>query len=803
MLDADGGVRGAWTDIAALVDGGNTGRLAADTRRLIAENGVGYRPAGGDVEQPWALDPLPLVLDGAEWAALERGVAQHAELLDRLLSDLYGPRLTLRTGLLPVEVVLAHEGYVRGWVRGAGAPPRRELFLAGADLARTPHGWQIVGDRVQSPSGAGYALANRRVASRVLAPVHRRSRIHRLGPFFDAVRRGLEELAPDSSRIVLLNPGPQSETAFEQALLASTLGFPLVQGSELAVREGRVWRRTLGRRESVDVILRRVDAAWCDPLDLRAGSQLGVPGLLEAARLGAVTVVNGIGSGVAENPGLLPFLPALAEALLDEPLILPAAPTWWCGDPASLSHVLARMPELLIKPIARSEGRSTVDGAELSTAERADLAARIEAEPHAWIGQEHVVPSTVPVIGANGVVDARPMSLRTFAVAEGGRFRVMSGGLAQAADAPGRRLIRMGASTVAKDVWVLGPVAVPTTPALEIVRAPADMLSPRVAADLFWLGRYAERAEGTARLLRAVADRWADFRTSPGDAGGRALEALLRATTAVTATGPGFSGPDPGPELLSLLTDRDRPGTLAHAVHRLVGAAQAVREQLSTDTWFVLGRLEEGLGELAAAAPEAADISGALSRVLEGLLALAGIAAESLVRDTGWFLLDAGRRVERAQHVTALLAATLCDAPVPTADDLVLESVLITAESIITHRRRRRTGVDAVLELLLTDRANPRAVGHQLDRLRADTSAVPGADGGVDTALATVELRLAAIDPATLARRDPDGTRSALRTELAGLGDDLWWFAEAFERGRFAPGLPARPLGPAFLVGGA
>lgn len=801
MLDAEGGVRGAWTDIAALLESGRTGRLAADTRRLITEGGIGYHPPGSDTEQPWALDPLPLMLDAAEWAVLERGVAQRAELLDRLLSDLYGPRLTLRTGVLPVELVLGHEGYVRGWMRGAGTPPRRELFLAGADLARTPHGWHVVGDRVQSPSGAGYALANRRVAARVLAPVHRRSRIHRLGPFFDAVRSGLEELAPDSARIVLLTPGPQSETAFEQALLASTLGFPLVQGSELAVRDGRVWRRTLGRKEPVDVILRRVDAAWCDPLDLQAGSHLGVPGLLEAARLGTVTVVNGIGSGVAENPGLVPFLPALAEALLDEPLALPAAPTWWCGDPAGRSHVLAHLAEMLIKPIARSEGRSTVVGAELSAAERADLAARITAEPHAWAGQEHVVPSTVPVIGSDGSVDARPMSLRTFAVAEGGRFRVMSGGLAQAADEPARRLIRMGAGTVAKDVWVLGPVAVSTAPVLEIVREPADTLSPRVAADLFWLGRYAERAEDTARLLRAVADRWADFRTSPEDAGGRALEVLLRATSAVTATGPGFGGPDPGPELLALLTDRDRPGTLAHAVHRLVGAAQAVREQLSNDTWFVLGRLEEVLGGLASSAPEAADLSGALTRVLEGLLALSGIAAESLVRDTGWYLLDAGRRVERAQHVTALLAATLCDVPVPAADDLVLESVLITAESIITHRRRQRTGVDSVLELLLTDPANPRAVGHQLDRLRADTAAVPGPDGGVDAALETVERRLATIDPAELARRGPDGTRAALRAQLTGLSEDLWGFAEVLERGRFAPGLPPRPLGPLQAMG--
>ncbi len=791
MLDAHGAVRGTWGALAAELDRAGPGGLAAHdvhARRLLAEDGVGYRAPGVDDDQPWALDPVPLLVPADEWAGLERAVAQRAELLDRLLADLYGPRLTLRTGLLPVEVVLGHEGYVRGWARSPGAPPRRELFLAGTDLARTVDGWRVLGDRVQAPSGAGYAMAGRRVVARVLAPVHRRSRIRRLRPFFDAVRRGLEELRTevDTPRVVLLTPGPQSETAFEQAFLSSLLGFPLVQGSELTVCDGRVWQRTLGRLEPVDVILRRVDAAWCDPLDLRQGSQLGVPGLLEAARRGAVTIVNGLGSGVAENPGLLPYLPALAPALLDEPLALPAAQTWWCGDPAGRSHVVARIPELMIKPIARNEERSTIAGASLSTAERSELAARIEAEPHAWVGQEVLDPSTVPAIGAHGGLQARPVTLRTFAVAEGGRFQVLAGGLAQADDR-------------AKDVWVLGPGPRNAPIGIDGPHAPAGALSPRVAADLFWLGRYAERAEGTARLLRAVADRRADFQSSAEPADGQALEVLLRATTAVTLTAPGFLGEGaaarlagPGPELLSLLTDRDRPGSLAYAVHRLTGAAQAVREQLSTDTWFVLGRLETVLREPASSAPEAADVSGTLSRVLEGLLALAGLAAESHVRDAGWCLLDAGRRVERALGVSALLAATVCDRARP-VDGLVLESVLIAAESVITYRRLPRPGVAAAAALLLTDRTNPRSVAHQLERLRVDVAGVPGPDGGVDAALAAVERRLATGPPPV--HRGPAGTRAELRALVVGLGEDLTWFAEVLERGRFAPGMPPRPFG--------
>jgi uncharacterized circularly permuted ATP-grasp superfamily protein/uncharacterized alpha-E superfamily protein len=753
---------------AALLDRTPPADLAATTRRLLADEGVTYRPPGED-EQPWALDPLPLSLTAATWAELEAGVAQRALLLDRLLADLYGPRLTLRTGLLPVEVVLGHPGYVHGWARATPRP--RELFLAGTDLVQTPEGWRVLGDRVQAPSGAGYALANRRIVSRVLAAVRRDAQIRRLGPFFDAMRRGLEELATDRARVVLLTPGPRSETAYEQALLASRLGFPLVLASELTVREGRVWQRAMGgagRLEPVDVILRRVDAAWCDPLDLRQDSHLGVPGLLEAARLGTVAVVNGLGSGVAENPGLLPFLPAAARALLDEPLALPGAPTWWCGEPTGRSHVLAHLADLLVKPIARGEGRATVDGAALTTAERAELAARIEAEPHAWVGQEPQRPSTAPVVAPDGSLDDRPLVLRTFAVAAGGAFRVLAGGLAEA-------------GAVAKDVWVSGATVSVAAPPTVGAEAP---LSPRVAADLFWLGRYAERAEGTARLLRAVADRFADFRSTREPAGGEALDVLLRAATAVTTT-------PPGTPLHALVVDRDLPGSLAYAVHRLTGAAQAVREQLSTDTWLVLGRLEAVLADVT----PAGDTSGALSQVLEGLLALAGLAAESHVRDPGWHLTDAGRRVERAQHVAALVAATLCAPGLPAADGLVQESVLFATESLVTARRRRRTGLDALLELLITDPDNPRSIAYQADRLRQDVAHVPGPDGGVLAALVAVERRLAQLQPVDLVRLGPDGTRDRLRSGLLGLGGDLARFADVLESTRFAPGAPPRPLG--------
>jgi uncharacterized circularly permuted ATP-grasp superfamily protein len=319
MRTATGDVRPLWTGLAGVLDAAGPAGLAArraDTERLLADDGVAYHPPGAEAEQLWELDPLPLILDGADWSSLQVAVAQRAELADRLLADLYGPRDTIRRGLVPVEVVDGHPGYLHAWRRPAGTVPRRELFLCGVDLGRSPDGWVVLDDRVQAPSGAGYAMANRRVVARVLSALHRRSRIRRLGPFFEAMRADLAAEVPgaDGPRTVLLTPGPHSETAYEQALLSSLLGVPLVLGSELTVRDGRVWQHTLGRLEPVDVVLRRLDAQWCDPLDLRPDSRLGVPGLTEAARLGTVSVLNGLGSGVRLAAGRRG--PVLARPLL-------------------------------------------------------------------------------------------------------------------------------------------------------------------------------------------------------------------------------------------------------------------------------------------------------------------------------------------------------------------------------------------------------------------------------------------------------------------------------------------------------
>ena len=820
-------------------------RAARQAEQLLAEHGVTYGADHADGDQQWRLDPLPVIVDEPEWTRLDAALVQRAEVLDAVLHDLYGARRLLDDRVLPPAAVLSHPGFLRT-VDGLRLPGGRELVLTATDLVRDARGdWCVVADRTQAPSGAGYAMEDRRVTAQVLAPVYRQASIARLGPFFHALRKALTEVAPptagDEPRAVLLSPGPGSETAFDQAYLASMLGLPLVEGSDLVVRAGRLYLQGIDGLEPVDVVLRRVDGDWCDPLDLRAGSRLGVPGLVHAVRRGSVSIVNPLGASVLENPAVLGYLPRLARAVLDQDLTLASAPTWWCGEERALRHVLARLDRLVVKPTVHGPRTTTVLGWTLSAAQRDELAARITAEPWRWVGQEPVGP-TVETVAAGvgtdrpdaagvGPADLGPRAavMRTYAVAHAGSYTVMAGGLARVAD---EHVVSSSAGAHAKDVWVL--TSQPTTPAVApradvvggVGRTTGYGISPRAAENLYWMGRYAERAEDGVRVLRAVADRWDDYHRTPGSAGGQALAVLLQALTpaalpdggeAVAGTSaPEHAGPRV-PALRDLLLDQRTPGSVARAVKRLGSAAATVRDQLSNDTFGPLARIERTLRDERARVrvrqqaghgldvgpvPPASVTAGlrpTLDRVLESLLAVSGIAAEGLTRDVGWHLLDAGRRIERAQRLVAMLAATLVERRPGDVEDLLLESVLLTTESAITYRRRHQagTGVASVLDLLVHDRTNPRSLAFALDRLLADLEAVPAPRSAAqrDHLLHGVADLVAELDTVAVGNEVSDeGRRVRLADALESM---LWRLREAsaeIERVHFVRPAPSRAL---------
>lgn len=829
----DGSIREQWSHVGpALAELGHDELLVrqADVDRLLEADGVSYNTLGSEDPRGrrWALDPLPVVISSVEWSAIEAAIIQRAELLSLVLDDIYGARQLVRRGLLPPEFLFENPGFLRSADRGIAsrggsdssdsAPVRSSLMTYAVDIAKDQSGRTVaLSDRAQAPSGAGYALENRIVVSRVFPSLYRDAQVHRLAPFFRSLRAALRSAAPVNSptrndpRVVVLTPGPFSETAFEHAFLASHLGYSMVEGSDLTVRGGRVWMRSLGRLEPVDVILRRVDDWFCDPLELRPDSQLGVPGLAQAARSGAVSIINPLGSGIIESPAMLAFLPEIARRFLGEELRLESVPTWWCGDDKSRQHVLTHLSRLVIKPTSRGVSTRTILGWELSSFQLDELRQTIEQHPNRWTAQERVSLSTIPTLASDGFQPRRSV-LRAFATVQGDSYTVMPGGLLRVAPNFDDGLISNQAGALTKDVWVLatepeqstgfwltsGPTVAPSDP--------EGSMPSRAAENLFWLGRYAERAEDLARLLRVTYDRRNEFANSTDAEGKECVNILLRALTDVSTTYPGFTRDElldePEHELLALIVDGSRPGTLAHSVKRLLDSAYAVRDQLSNDTWLVIGSLDRDIQELVESRNGALSQS-TLGRSMQSLLALAGLAAENMVRDPGWHFMDAGRRLERSLQLTAMLKATLVRKRQTATDSLLFESTLSSLESIVTYRRRYRSQaqVQTMLDLMLLDSGNPRSLVYQLGQLEIDLQALPrksdAAAGRLSSAErvlleATTALRL--VDTSTLARLDEKGDRPQLVAFLSKLQTLLRNCSDAVNSDHFVPLLPQRSL---------
>jgi uncharacterized circularly permuted ATP-grasp superfamily protein/uncharacterized alpha-E superfamily protein len=810
IMSPAGGIRAHWTQLATSLEA--LGRSELVRRRheialLLEQDGATYNTGAG--REPWRVDPLPMVVASEEWRSVERGVLQRAELLDLVLEDLYGSRRLLG-GLVPAELILGDPAFLRQ-CDGVRIPGHKQLFIYGVDLARRADDrWVVMGNRTQAPSGAGYALTNRRVVSSVFPSLFRNADAHRLAPYIRSLRAGLQNVAPpgvDDPTVVVLSPGPWAETAYEHALVATELGYPLVQGSDLAVRDGAVWLRTIGSPVRVDVVLRRVDASFCDPLELRPDSTLGVAGLVEASRTGAVTVVNTLGSGILENAGLASLLPTLARHLLGEDLVLEDADSWWCGNPQAESHVLANLDRLVLRPVSRALRGHSIDGGMLDSEARDELGRRIQAKPWQWVGQERLALATAPVLTDAGF-EPRPTVLRTFAVAREQSYAVMTGGLTRVAAEATSTAVSNRVGAIAKDTWVLASEP-ETLTGFWVGSGPRPVpvvaLSSRAAENLFWMGRYAERAEWTLRLLRIASGRRTEFEHAPPGPGREALEALLRGVTKATATYPGFTGGEadgrlvsPGDELFGLMVDHQRPGSVAHSVERLISAIDAVRDQLSIDTWLVVGALQR---ELEAVREPSSDrdeaLNAGLSRMMQGLLALAGLASESMVRDQAWLFMDLGKRIERGLQLATMLAAMLSDSHDDATESLILESALTAGESIITYRRRYRSRaqVATALDLLLADPGNPRSLRYQLDRMADDLAVLnPAGDSSTPVLVLEAASMLAAADTTLLAAVDGSGMRLGLAAFVASVTDVLRRAAVAVGGDNFARLAPQRSI---------
>jgi uncharacterized circularly permuted ATP-grasp superfamily protein/uncharacterized alpha-E superfamily protein len=739
--------------------GEELGQRQQEVLRLLRENGVTYSvyddPQG--LNRPWKLDPVPMLIEKADWQITEAGLKQRAELLNLILTDIYGERKLIKKGLLPLELVYNHSGFLRACDQ-VRLPGKYQLFLYAADLARGPDGrmW-VISDRTQAPSGTGYALENRSAMTRVFPDLFQNIPVRKLAHFFQALRNGLMSLSAkqpeggrkENPRIVVLTPGPHNETYFEHAYLASYLGYALVQGDDLMVRDGYVWLKTLGGLETVDIIIRRVDDEFCDPLELRKDSQLGVAGLLEVMRRGNVLVVNPLGSGVLENPALMAFLPSISRHLLNEELILPSVATWWCGQPKEKQYVLDNLENLIIKTLDRQH-KSTQVGQWLDKKQLADLRFAIQSRPHLYIGQEHVSFSTAPSF-INGHLEPMNTVLRTFLVAQNDHYAVMPGGLTRSSSEKGNfLLVSNQKGGISKDTWIIGAEAEPIVSSLNkpanYSRTSASntdqkgVLPSRTAENLFWVGRYTERALSTARLLRTVLRNLNESNSIAQEPDAICQQTLLKALTQLTRTYPGFVDKGsqaklqkPLPEVLSIILDTSRPGSLSYTLKSLFRSVYAVRDRWSMDSWRVIDTLEKEWQTLEtkqqADHPETTlrHVQNALDHLITTLVAFMGLNTETLSREQGWLLLDAGRRIELSLALISMVRSTLVVLQEAPAEYALQEAILTSNESLITYRFQYRTYLElqTVLDLLLMDTTYPRSLAYQLAQLQNHLSAFP------------------------------------------------------------------------------
>jgi uncharacterized circularly permuted ATP-grasp superfamily protein/uncharacterized alpha-E superfamily protein len=741
LLERDGSIRAHWRPlIEHLSSGGaDTVRRCVDmTRRLIIENGVTYNvyadPQGRD--RPWQLDPLPLLIDHREWRELEAGLKQRAQLLNALLVDLYGPQQLIAEGVVPAELAFGHPNFL--WAAHGTRPPGDTwLHLYAADLARAPDGrWWVLSDRTQTPSGPGYALENRAIIARVLPGLVNQLGTRPLTGFFNTLRQSLTRLADDGSPplVVVLTPGPFNETYFEHAYLARQLGLPLVLGQDLTVRDDSVFLKTLAGLRRVHAILRRLDDDFCDPLELRAGSALGVPGLLGAVRAGRVVVANALGSGVLESAAWLGFLPGAARVLLGESLRLPSVATWWCGEKPALEYAIAHLDRLVVKPAFPNQKFEPRFGRDLGEEEVAALILRLRSRPYAYVAQERVSLSQAPSwrAGANVRLTPRTLTMRVYAVATPGGYEIMPGGLARIAAEGVVDIVSSQRGGGSKDVWVLSD---PQAPAIKAVSAPPqrylrhDDLPSQLVENLYWLGRYSERCEDKARLLRATLA----MRTN-STIWRAAREECVRYGV-LKADGDPVEG----------VYDDALDFGLTADLGKLGWCATQSRSRLSAEHWRSISVMQRHFHEAGAVL---ADPLESLDRLLVSLTALCGFALDDMTQDDGWRLLMLGRRLERIQFLAGLVGARLQSGePLPQGE---LEWLLDVGGVSITYRTRyvATPQLAPVLQLLLFEQASPRALAFQWRVLR--------------DALSDLAQSLGA--PAEQGLEDPMGQLSAIGT---------------------------------------
>lgn len=732
FIGADGKPKPQWLRWMEHVAARDVDRSLNVAERHIRDLGISYRVRGEAKERTWPLSGLPLLIEESDWAEISASIVQRASLLEALLADIYGPAYLVSDGVIPAAVVAGSKEFVRPMV-GVTPPGGRWMHLYAADIGRGPDGrWWVLNDRAQAPSGAGYALENRLALSSAYSSTYKQMNVQRLAPFFRAFRNGLTAMAERSQpRICLMTPGPYSATYFEQSYLAKYLGFLLVEGDDLVVHDGQVHVRTIAGLKRADVLWRRVDADYVDPIELNGASRLGVPRLLSAIRDGNTVVANMPGAGFIESRALLGFLPAISRHLLGEELAMPNIATWWCGQGDARARVLSDLTHMSIagafgERVPGFDAEQHVLPSELSKAEQERLHAAIAARGVDYVGQEIARLSTTPV-WEQGRLQPRPFVLRVYAAATPDGWEVMPGGFCLISETADARAVAIGEGVKSADVWVLSekPVVLETLLPSEDevnIRRILGNLPSRAADNLFWYGRYLERAEAVLRIVRCLCARSLEPDLMSGD-GLDALRRLSRLLIAWGAVPEGQRDDDLLAIARSALGSEQDYGSALSNVRMAYAAGSVIRERLSVDSFKLINSLDQLLSVRAGTLTNSTEAFEVADEALVSLAAISGLAQENVNRVAGWRFLDMGRRIERA--VNACRFARTFAGDRASADDL--DILLDLIDSQITYRSRYLTGVALapVRDMVLLDPFNPRSTSFQVEQIRKHLDTLP------------------------------------------------------------------------------
>ncbi|MGV6848023.1 MAG: circularly permuted type 2 ATP-grasp protein [Marinibacterium sp.] len=766
LLRRDGAMRPVWQPfldhLARILPEALALRIARGDQYLH-DAGVYYRQYSdtGSTQRDWPLSHVPVIISADEWAGLADGIAQRADLLERVMADLYGPADLVRDGSIPARLIAQNPEWLRPLV-GVAPKSGHYLHVLAFEIGRSPDGgWFVLGDRTQAPSGAGFALENRMATARVFADFYAAAHIERLAGFFGRFRSALQGLRTSpQDRVGILTPGQHTDTYFEHAYIARYLGVTLLECDDLKVVDGRLMVQTINGLEPLGVLWRRLDSRFADPLELDEDSTLGTPGMVGTLRAGSVSMLNSLGSGILETRALMAFLPRICEQLLGTPLKLPNIATWWCGQSSERDYVRNNLQRMMIGPALSTRlpfdiDASTALGGKFRNAAKVPVADWLDSEGAGLVGQEAVSLSTTPAM-IDGRLEPRPVIVRVFAARTPDGWTVMPGGYARIgrSDDPTALAMQHGGSVA--DVWVVGDTEV-ARPSIArpddtpFMRRLPGRLPARAADNLFWLGRYVERADFSLRALRAYHLR----RTEIGPV---ATPLLARMADYLDQRGHDLDAPIP--DSLTGLLDQAR------------GCAEKVRDRFSTDGWSALDELAETARNFRAQ-PEEDGIHD-LTVLLRKLAGFTGLVYDNMFRFAGWRFLTMGRSLERAILMTEMLAAFSGTGAPPGSYEMAIE----VGDSTMTHRRRYSIAAsrNTVVDLLALDTDNPRSVMYQISQLKAEQMKIPRRGDapvmtGVSRAILLLETRLAVAVPESLGTEDFHDMVAQMRSISDGLRD--------------------------------